>query len=74
MPSFAMLGIPVNRVSAATGSPMAIGAYTLSFVSLGRLWLTRHRIFAVVARVDRSVLVAMAVRFSRPGRAPREPT
>lgn len=35
----------------------AIGAYTLSFVILGRLWLTHHRIFAVVARVDRSVLV-----------------
>jgi hypothetical protein len=28
----------------------AIGAYTLSFVILGRLWLTHHRIFAVVAR------------------------
>jgi uncharacterized membrane protein len=35
----------------------AIGAYALSFAILGRLWLTHHRIFAVVARVDRSVLV-----------------
>jgi uncharacterized membrane protein len=35
----------------------ALGAYTLSFVILGRLWLTHHRIFAVVARVDQSVLV-----------------
>jgi uncharacterized membrane protein len=35
----------------------AIGAYTLSFVILGWLWLTHHRIFAVVARVDRFVLV-----------------
>jgi uncharacterized membrane protein len=29
----------------------ALGAYALSFVILGQLWLARHRIFGVIARV-----------------------
>jgi uncharacterized membrane protein len=35
----------------------ALGAYVLSFVVLGQLWLAHHRIFGVVARVDHTVLV-----------------
>ena len=35
----------------------AFGAYVLSFVILGQLWLAHHRIFGVVARVDYTVLV-----------------
>jgi uncharacterized membrane protein len=35
----------------------ALGAYVLSFVILGRLWLAHHRIFGVIARVDYTVLV-----------------
>jgi uncharacterized membrane protein len=35
----------------------AFGAYVLSFVILGQLWLAHHRIFGVIARVDRTVLV-----------------
>jgi uncharacterized membrane protein len=34
-----------------------IGAYALSFVIIGRLWLFHHRIFTVIARVDSAVLV-----------------
>ena len=35
----------------------ALGAYVLSFVILGKLWLAHHRIFGVIARVDYAVLV-----------------
>jgi uncharacterized membrane protein len=35
----------------------ALGAYVLSFVILGQLWLAHHRIFGVIARVDYGVLV-----------------
>jgi uncharacterized membrane protein len=35
----------------------ALGAYVLSFVILGQLWLAHHRIFGVIARVDYAVLV-----------------
>jgi len=35
----------------------ALGAYALSFVILGQLWLAHHRIFGVIARVDYAVLV-----------------
>ena len=35
----------------------ALGAYLLSFVILGQLWLAHHRIFGVIARVDHTVLV-----------------
>jgi TMEM175 potassium channel family protein len=35
----------------------ALGAYALSFVILGQLWLAHHRIFGVIARVDYTVLV-----------------
>lgn len=35
----------------------ALGAYVLSFVILGQLWLAHHRIFGVIARVDHAVLV-----------------
>jgi uncharacterized membrane protein len=35
----------------------ALGAYLLSFVILGQLWLAHHRIFGVIARVDYTVLV-----------------
>jgi fumarate reductase subunit D len=35
----------------------ALGAYVLSFVILGQLWLAHHRIFGVIARVDDAVLV-----------------
>jgi uncharacterized membrane protein len=35
----------------------ALGAYALSFVILGQLWLAHHRIFGVLARVDYAVLV-----------------
>lgn len=35
----------------------ALGAYVLSFVILGELWLAHHRIFGVIARVDYAVLV-----------------
>jgi uncharacterized membrane protein len=35
----------------------ALGAYVLSFVILGQLWLAHHRIFGVIARVDYPVLV-----------------
>jgi uncharacterized membrane protein len=34
----------------------ALGAYALSFLILGQLWLAHHRIFGVIARVDYSVL------------------
>jgi hypothetical protein len=34
-----------------------LGAYVLSFVILGQLWLAHHRIFGVIARVDYAVLV-----------------
>ena len=30
----------------------ALGAYALSFLILGQLWLAHHRIFGVIARVD----------------------
>jgi uncharacterized membrane protein len=35
----------------------AIGAYALSYVILGQLWLTHHRIFSAIARVDRYLLI-----------------
>jgi uncharacterized membrane protein len=35
----------------------ALGAYVLSFVILGQLWLAHHRIFGVIARVDYAVLM-----------------
>jgi uncharacterized membrane protein len=35
----------------------ALGAYVLSFVILGQLWLAHHRIFGVIARVDYTLLV-----------------
>jgi len=34
----------------------ALGAYALSFLILGQLWLAHHRIFGVIARVDDVVL------------------
>jgi uncharacterized membrane protein len=34
----------------------ALGAYALSFLILGQLWLAHHRIFGVIARVDYGVL------------------
>jgi uncharacterized membrane protein len=34
----------------------ALGAYALSFLILGQLWLAHHRIFGVIARVDYTVL------------------
>ena len=34
----------------------ALGAYALSFLILGQLWLAHHRIFGVIARVDYMVL------------------
>jgi uncharacterized membrane protein len=34
----------------------ALGAYGLTFVILGQLWLAHHRIFGVIARVDHRVL------------------
>jgi len=34
----------------------AVGAWALSFLILGQLWLAHHRIFGVIARVDYSVL------------------
>ena len=34
----------------------ALGAYALSFLILGQLWLAHHRIFGVIARVDYVVL------------------
>jgi fumarate reductase subunit D len=35
----------------------AVGAYLLSVVILGQLWLAHHRIFGVIARVDHTVLL-----------------
>jgi uncharacterized membrane protein len=35
----------------------SLGAYALSYVILGLLWLIHHRIFSVVSRVDLSILV-----------------
>ena len=34
----------------------ALGAYALSFLILGQLWLAHHRIFGVIARVDYAVV------------------
>jgi hypothetical protein len=34
----------------------ALGAYALSFLILGQLWLAHHRIFGVIVRVDARVL------------------
>jgi uncharacterized membrane protein len=34
----------------------ALGAWALSFLILGQLWLAHHRIFGVIARVDDGVL------------------
>jgi uncharacterized membrane protein len=39
------------------GAYVALGAYVLSFVILGQLWLAHHRIFGVIARVDYTLLV-----------------
>jgi uncharacterized membrane protein len=36
----------------------SLGAYALSYIILGQLWLTHHRIFSVIARVDRPLLTA----------------
>ena len=36
----------------------ALGAYVLSFVILGQLWLAHHRIFGVIARVDHAAWCA----------------
>ena len=36
--------------------PAGQGAYALSFLILGQLWLAHHRIFGVIARVDYVVL------------------
>jgi TMEM175 potassium channel family protein len=36
----------------------ALGAYALSYLILGQLWLTHHRIFSVIAHVDRPLLTA----------------
>ena len=35
----------------------SLGAYALSYIILGQLWLTHHRIFSVIARVDRPLLI-----------------
>jgi uncharacterized membrane protein len=35
----------------------SLGAYALSYVILGQLWLTHHRIFSVIALVDRPILL-----------------
>jgi len=35
----------------------SLGAYALSYIILGQLWLTHHRIFSVIARVDYPVLI-----------------
>jgi uncharacterized membrane protein len=35
----------------------SLGAYLLSYVILGQLWLIHHRIFSVIARVDNPILV-----------------
>jgi uncharacterized membrane protein len=35
----------------------ALGAYALSYLILGQLWLTHHRIFSVIARIDYPVLI-----------------
>ena len=34
----------------------SLGAYVLSYVILGQLWLIHHRIFSVIARVDTPIL------------------
>jgi uncharacterized membrane protein len=34
----------------------SLGAYALSYVILGQLWLIHHRIFSVIARVDTPIL------------------
>jgi uncharacterized membrane protein len=47
----------VGRVARAPAGPAGVGAYVLSFVILGQLWLAHHRIFGVIARVDYPVLV-----------------
>ena len=41
----------------------ALGAYALSFLILGQLWLAHHRIFGVIARVDYAAafIAAMAL-------------
>ena len=36
----------------------SLGAYALSYLILGQLWLVHHRIFSVIARVDRPLLIA----------------
>ena len=35
----------------------SLGAYALSFIILGQLWLIHHRIFSVIARVDRHIMI-----------------
>jgi len=35
----------------------SLGAYALSYLILGQLWLIHHRIFSVVARIDYPVLI-----------------
>jgi uncharacterized membrane protein len=35
----------------------SLGAYALSYLILGQLWLTHHRIFSVIDRVDRPILI-----------------
>ena len=35
----------------------SLGAYALSYLILGQLWLIHHRIFSVIARIDYAVLV-----------------
>ena len=36
----------------------SLGAYALSYLILGQLWLVHHRIFSIIARVDRPLLIA----------------
>jgi uncharacterized membrane protein len=36
----------------------SLGTYALSYLILGQLWLVHHRIFSVIARVDRPLLIA----------------
>jgi len=35
----------------------SLGAYALSFIILGQLWLIHHRLFSVIAQVDRHIMV-----------------
>jgi TMEM175 potassium channel family protein len=50
-------GLPDSKVAGAVRDTVpAIGAYLLSFVIIGVLWLVQHNLFRLIAKIDRWLL------------------